>query len=500
MKKKVVIFFVMVFFVLSIIPFINIISGMKIKAKKLYNVDFIIPYISKFLYPYGINIFSDEVVIGKNDWLFLGDNYAQTITLARSGVDLSYAEDASVKNNILYEWSRFFFSRGVKDFKILVGPNKSTVYSEFLPGWMKLSSLTKINMLIDATNNNYYVYPKKVLLTAKQNYVGRDLYYKTDTHWNGFGGWVAFDYFMNKLKKENLEIIYNQVFSLDEYSEINGGDLSGFLRLSGWLKDRQPSFNIFPDNEVHTECKVFYTNESYNCLDNSEIVSQQEPLLVVSKGAENNKKVLWLRDSFGTAISPYMARSFSNVIQVHYLNINKEQLIRLVEDFNPDYVFMTIVERNLDSGLPTDYPATHAGSGEIKPYSSQMVFYNDVKEKSEGFYIDGKDPYLVYRLDRGIDGAAADSVDVSLTCDNNKNDKKHIDIQVFWKGNINDDFSENNSGRFLIAQGTTEFQLGSIPNWVTAKNIQYLRLDIGQESIGRCNIFNVNNLVINKIQ
>jgi len=149
MKKKVVIFFVMVFFVLSIIPFINIISGMKIKAKKLYNVDFIIPYISKFLYPYGINIFSDEVVIGKNDWLFLGDNYAQTITLARSGVDLSYAEDASVKNNILYEWSRFFFSRGVKDFKILVGPNKSTVYSEFLPGWMKLSSLTKINMLIE---------------------------------------------------------------------------------------------------------------------------------------------------------------------------------------------------------------------------------------------------------------------------------------------------------------------------------------------------------------
>lgn len=499
MRKKIVIFFSIVFLFLIIVPVVNVTSGNRdVKIKSLYNIDFIMPYISKTLYSYGINIFSDQVVIGKNNWLFLGDNYAKTVTMARNGVEISYAEAAGVKNNILYDWRLFFFDRGVKDFKILVGPNKSSIYSEFLPSWIKLSSETKINMLISSASNNYYIYPKEALLAAKQNYTNHDLYYKTDTHWNSLGGWIAFDYFVSELKKENSEIKYNNSIYLKEYSEINGGDLSSFLRLSALLKDKQPDFDILPVSEVSTECKKFYTNEVYSCVDNPEIISQQEPLLVVSKGAENTKKVLWLRDSFGTAISPYMARLFSEVIQVHYANVNKEQLVGLVEKFNPDYVFMTIVERDLDGGLPNDAPKINTGIGEIKTYSSKMVSYNDVKEKNEGFSIHGNDPYLVYKLDRGIDGKHADSLALSLTCDNDTHREKNVDIQIFWKGGINDSFSEFNSEKFSVAQGATYVELGSISNWITAKNVQYLRLDIEPTSAEECVGFNINNLIVRK--
>lgn len=500
MKKKVILFFLIIFLILSVVPVVNFISGnKKLAIKEMYSVDFIIPYISKKIYPYGLNLFSDQVVIGKEEWLFLGDNYAKTITLARNGVDANYAKDANIKSNVLYDWNRFFSNQGVKDFKILVGPNKSSVYSEFLPGWIKLSSSNKIDMMMDATDSKYYIYPREVLLAAKQYYTEYDLYYKTDTHWNSFGGWIAFDYFMKELKKENPEINYNQSFYLKDQTRKSGGDLSSFLRLAGWLKDKQQVYSILPSTKINTKCKRYYTSESYRCLNNPEIVSQSEPLLVESKGSENNKKILWLRDSFGTAISPYMARSFSNIIQVHYHHLNREQLVDLVESFKPDYIFMTIVERDFDGGLPVNSPEYVADAGGVKFYSSKIAFYNDVEEKSEGFSISGVDPYLVYRLDRGVDGEIGDSVALNLICDNNEHERHPVDIQVFWKRNINDEFSENNSGKFSIAQGMTYFELGSVSNWTAARNIHYLRLDIEPASVDKCTNFNIDNLIVNKI-
>ena len=42
------------------------------------------------------------------------------------------------------------------------------------------------------------------------------------------------------------------------------------------------------------------------------------PLLVKSADSLNNKKVLWLRDSFGIGMSSLMAASFSDVLQSNW--------------------------------------------------------------------------------------------------------------------------------------------------------------------------------------
>ncbi|HEU4853968.1 MAG TPA: hypothetical protein VFS89_01615 [Nitrosospira sp.] len=68
-------------------------------------------------------------------------------------------------------------------------------------------------------------------------------------------------------------------------------------------------------------------------------------LLVKSKNALNQKRVLWLRDSFGTAIAPFMAATFSETLQLHYAAAHPELLARLVDTYKPDYVFITVVER-----------------------------------------------------------------------------------------------------------------------------------------------------------
>lgn len=500
MKNKALLFFVIAFILLSIIPGINFIYGNKsFKIKNLYSVDFALPYINKKLYPYGISAFSDQVIIGKQDWLFLGDNYADTVSVTRAGVDSAYTEKAIEKNNTLYGWRRYFLENGVKDFKIMVGPNKSSIYPEFLPGWIEPADNRKIDILMDEASDDYYLYPRNALLAAKEKYSENELYYKTDTHWNNLGGWLAFDYFITELRKENPELNYSQSINLESISEINGGDLAGFLRLPGWLKDSQPKFKILTDISVSTQCRKYYTNEIYQCANNPEINAQIEPLLVLSDGAENTDKVLWLRDSFGTAVSPYMALLFSDIIQIHYGHVDRDMLVKLIKDFEPDYVFMTIVERDLDKGLPDSYPMLEPNTREKVSYSSRLVSYNDLKESNDAFSIQGNDPYLIYRLDFKVDGSADDSVALNLQCQPPNNDKDaSVRLQVFWKEKLSDSFSEQQSERYSAAQGTTNLDLGVSHKWRSAKNIQYLRIDIEPESYELCTNFTVNNLIFNQ--
>ncbi len=493
MKSKVFVFFVIVFFTLSIVPIVNLVLGVKkFKVKYLYNIDFIIPKLNGFLYDYGLNAYPGQVVIGKNNWLYLGDDYADTITLAREGIDPSYIKNAIAKKNKLDAWDGFFKSKGVKDFKILVGSNKSSIYPEFLPSWFELSENKKIEALIDVTNENYYISPESALVSAKKINSEHDLYYKTDTHWNRLGAWIAFDYFIRGIQDKNSEVNYDQKILIKSSVEKSGGDLSGFLRLSGEIKDQEQIIEIFPHSKVDTNCQKFYTNEKIGCDGNPEIISQPEPLLVTATGSLNNKQVLWIRDSFGTAVSPYMARTFSDVIQVHYDNLDKENLINIVEDFKPDYVFMTIVERSIDDGLPIEYPEVELYKDSMYSYSTEFIGSNDLKKEENSFYISGEDPFLIYKLESEMSVGFNDTVAISLTCHSRK--KENVNIQLFWKKDRNDNFSEVNSARYSIAQGISYVK----PSWNVGESIQYLRLDIEPSLINNCVRFNINNLILNK--
>ena len=46
-----------------------------------------------------------------------------------------------------------------------------------------------------------------------------------------------------------------------------------------------------------------------------------------------------------TAMSPFMAATFTETLQLHYDEAHPELFARMVETFKPDYVFITVVER-----------------------------------------------------------------------------------------------------------------------------------------------------------
>ena len=65
-------------------------------------------------------------------------------------------------------------------------------------------------------------------------------------------------------------------------------------------------------------------------------------------------KVLWLRDSFGSAQAPSVYATFSEVVQTHWqvaLAKKAAPLVAMVKTHQPDIVLLTVVERAVLSEL-----------------------------------------------------------------------------------------------------------------------------------------------------
>lgn len=178
----------------------------------------------------------DRVLLGKNEndepWLFY-DN-------VNDGDELSYIngkkvfteEELSVASEKMREQTAKCLSKNIDLFYIML-PNKSMVYSEYLPK----STITKEDAFIPMFNylkehgiDNIY-YPSELLQRAKSN---GELYYRTDTHWNQLGAYVVADRVMQCIYGKEL---FGEIKITNAYTEDFSGDLHSFMGISESMKD-----------------------------------------------------------------------------------------------------------------------------------------------------------------------------------------------------------------------------------------------------------------------
>ncbi|RNE93896.1 hypothetical protein [Marichromatium sp. AB32] len=350
MKKKVIVFLSLAALLLAILPVTNVVyllrSDQEVKSKLLYRLDPILPDLSAMMSRFGISLFPSQVVIGKDGWLFLGDKYSEAITKKRVGAESEHTERARVSGATLDLWRTHLLATGVKDVVLMLAPDKSTIYRDYLPEWMRPASVTLADVFVGSMSSDACI-DLRGFIAERSRQEDRLLYYKTDTHWNNHGAWLAYDFFMTDVSSRHPEIKYALTGSVSDQKIIPGGDLSLFLRMSDVLEDVSPVLQVEPEKQIDAKQIDFQTKAVKSAAGNPPVFFQLEPLLVVSSDAENDLKVIWLRDSFGTALSPYVARSFREVLQVHYSAMTPAKLDALVEAFRPDYIFITGVERDV---------------------------------------------------------------------------------------------------------------------------------------------------------
>lgn len=365
MKKNLYIALIISTLCMSIVPTVNLYrvfttqSDVKWwKRKELYNMDFVFSWIGKLTYLYGVSIDPTRVVIGKQGWLFLGDDYAHSITSKRMAINTADLQTNERVAESARAWNRWFTDKGVAQFRIVVGPDKDSVYPEYLPDWSAHSTARLTDSLLSQIHENIYVDPTRALIQAKAQYP-MPLYYKTDTHWNNLGAWVAFDELRKSLPNSQTALLWPQARDpmIMESHMRSGGDLANFLRIQDLVTDREVALNLHAEYALPVEHHDFNSRTTVFSGENIGIPSPTAPLLVKSRHALNQKKVLWLRDSFGSAMAPLMTATFTDTLHVYYPPLRPEALVALVELYQPDYVFVTSVERDIrgkffQSGAP----------------------------------------------------------------------------------------------------------------------------------------------------
>lgn len=272
---------------------------------------------------------------GRNDWLFLGNAYDNTVAKLKLSVKPS---DQNVSNEVT-RFNDLAESGGKVGAKValLIGPNKSSVYAEYLPKEITPSSKRYISYFtnqLSEIDNLYLLDPTEIFIRAKEN--EGLLYWRTDTHWNQKGAYLAFAAIMKK-----LELKYPIIqFSLEGEHK---GDLIVISNRTDFVIHRDDNWH---QNSLADE--VMDISPSLSQEDPSNIYGTTWEGVVKNKKALNNLSVWVLGDSFTNIVKPYLNASFSNIRYLGHWKDNIDKLPSLLSESaeKPDLVLVVRVERS----------------------------------------------------------------------------------------------------------------------------------------------------------
>lgn len=262
---------------------------------------------------------SNNVIIGHDKWLFYNScifdsvglneytgfkpwNSGQVNKVARN---ITAIKNWCQKNNIKFE--------------LIICPNKQSIYSEYLPSNYSKTADNRYDQLMKAVPD--LINLKNVFLTLKEQ-SKRKLYYKTDTHWNLFGAYLATKELYQKIKPFYPDLIdFNNVSFKDSVIP-NGLDLANMLVLNNCYTDTYTDITFRSQNESKKIPKLLIVHDSF--------LSSMLPSLN-QLFSEITTRHLY---SDGIPSPEYLLKHKPDVFVIEYVERYKECL---VWDIHPDY-------------------------------------------------------------------------------------------------------------------------------------------------------------------
>lgn len=267
---------------------------------------------------------------GKNNWFFLGNAHDKTIAKAKLSITPSHEEIQKFKAlfiNISIEAQK----RNIK-VVLVIPPNKSTVYSEYLPNDFHLSPKRYIDFFIEELKGipNLTIYdPKNDLLMNKKD--GEYLYWTTDSHWNAKGAFVAYEGLSKLMGLPVPEVSFKKAPPfLGDLVKIHGYSSNIILQEDNWEVVWKNAPTLI-ETKIETEKTPF-----------------GQPSIVQNSNALINQSVWVIGDSFAASLKPYFYATFENTYNMGHWS---EQLSTLPSsiihaDKAPDIIVIERIERS----------------------------------------------------------------------------------------------------------------------------------------------------------
>jgi len=272
---------------------------------------------------------------GEQGWLYW----------AKEGMVENYTGQAQFNQKDLQSWQKllearrdWLAQRGGK-YIFVVAPNKETIYPEFLPKWVvKNGQPGKLDEFL-AYMRQHSTVPvldlRPVLIAAKSQ---GPTYYKTDTHWNNFGAFVAYQRLITALQQQIPDL---KPLDLECFSRKPTVGRGGDLAICIGQEDDMPE----------TQGVSFRPQEPLQPLQRwQRFAHDGQNWGIVTQNPEKKGKVILFRDSFADAWVPFVGYHFNQAIYLGERVWDRSMLQRE----KPDLVIDEIVERKFNNQVPLE--------------------------------------------------------------------------------------------------------------------------------------------------
>jgi len=286
-----------------------------------------------------------HVILGRDGWLFYAfDENGQS---ARTPRPFQPAELRKWRS-VLEARTSWLGQRNCQ-YLFVVAPEKQSVYSQYLPNWLPEYPQvhTRTAQLIDfvrggpaAANIFDLGDPLRTVAAHEQ------VFYRTDTHWNDDGAFVAYTAIIRILSERfpGMEPLPPSRLRRTT-SNIQGRDLARLLGVARHVTDEQPSIFVV-DAQARNVSEQIEINEC-------ERMGGFSPA-VYENANHTLPKAIVFGDSFSWSMHPWLAEHFSRLVYLpeHVLDP------AVIEREKPDVVIHELVERKLFIVPPHD-PICH---------------------------------------------------------------------------------------------------------------------------------------------
>jgi hypothetical protein len=222
--------------------------------------------------------------------------------------------------------------RGVK-YLFVIAPDKQTIYPEHMPEDIrKARGRSRFDQFADHLKKRSdlaFLDLRGPLLGAKS---GQQLYYRTDTHWNINGAFVAYTQIMDRIQELFPGRSLTMVTSIDGTEILDRkGDIANMIQLEDHLAD-----------------KIHVPKFLDSCARRQKItLDGMKPQSVAMSTCENAQlRVVFFCDSFGNYLRPFFSESFATFAKISR-PYDHRIMLQVMDKLQPQLVIEQIAERFL---------------------------------------------------------------------------------------------------------------------------------------------------------
>ena len=216
-------------------------------------------------------------------------------------------------------------------------PAKRTVYAEYLPDWARLDDQSQVfkNLVAGLSKDFHTIDLYDTLMKAKGE---QPTYYRTDSHWNEWGAFVAFQEIMAHMSSFSPLSIDPSVkrYSV-EPAQYREGDFARMLYQRRALTETVPA--IVPRFGTHVLSEE--SRQDYG--------AKWGWSRITRSSTQNKSKVMVLGDSFSLWLEPFFAEHFD--LSVRTMHRRGRFDYCLLEEIEPDIVVFEITEQRITTGF-----------------------------------------------------------------------------------------------------------------------------------------------------